>query len=228
MNTTPYFLYFIFLCLGASIGALVQRAQNRRHASPPAQPAAPAKETAPEAAPANKLAVEGDVEILRAWRASSGKIWLEMDARRLEVKEDLQPDQRRRLVSTLVDLRPWLENAPVPAAAVPVPDVPLQPVPAAVPALKVVKPAKPELKESKPALVLKSIVEQIDDVLQEKLEQEGPFKGRDLHLLEGTGGMVLVKDGIKKYEGIEAVPEAEIQVFIRQAVSDWEKLPHML
>ena len=224
MNTTPYFLYFIFLCLGASIGALVQRAQNRRHASPPAQPAAPAKETAPEAAPANKLAVEGDVEILRAWRASSGKIWLEMDARRLEVKEDLQPDQRRRLVSTLVDLRPWLENAPVVPTPAPVPAS----VPVPLPALKLVKPAKPEIKESKPALVLKSIVEQIDDVLQEKLEQEGPFKGRDLHLLEGIGGMVLVKDGIKKYEGIEAVPEAEIQVFIRQAVSDWEKLPHML
>ena len=224
MNTTPYFLYFIFLCLGASIGALVQRAQNRRHASPPAQPAAPAKETAPEAAPANKLAAQGDVEILRAWRAPSGRIWLEMDARRLEVKEDLQPDQRRRLVSTLVDLRPWLENAPVVPTPAPVPAS----VPVPLPTFKPVKPAKPELKESKPALVLKSIVEQIDDVLQEKLEQEGPFKGRDLHLLEGAGGMVLVKDGIKKYEGIEAVPEAEIQVFIRQAVSDWEKLPHML
>jgi hypothetical protein len=221
MNTTTISLYlptiflcFIFACLGAAVGALIQSAQNRRRTPPLA------KTPPPDSAPTGIiLSAQGDVEILRAWRSLSGKIWLEMDAVRLNGKESLQPDQRRRLVRMLVDLRPWLETT----SATPATDVQPTPVVAAVSPHKTVI---SNVIETKPVVVLKSIVEQIDEVLQATL-QVSPFKDRDIHLMEAPGGMVLVKDGLKKYEGIDGVPEPEIQALIRQAVSDWEKIPQV-
>ncbi len=182
----------------------------------------PPQETTPTAPGEKKLAVEGDAEILRAWRTLSGKLWLEMDGTRLNDTEALNPDQRSGLVNTLRDLRPWLENSqPVTPPAV----VPPSPVIPAAPAVVPVKKGKKDAEPVKPEPVLKSIVEQIDDVLQARLPSS-PFKDRDLHLTEGPGGIVLVKDGLKKFEGIDAVPEPEIQTLIRQAVAEWEKGPH--
>ncbi|MCX6036591.1 MAG: hypothetical protein NTW99_01610 [Chloroflexi bacterium] len=138
MDTTTIFLFFIFSSLGAAAGALIQRAQYAQHTgrTPYRRPAPPPSQASTYESPAeNKLASDGDVEILRAWRTLSGRIWLEMDGARLNGKESLQPDRRRRLVSTLLDLRPWPENTPAAAVSE------VQPLPVPYPVIE------PELTE---------------------------------------------------------------------------------
>jgi len=137
----------------------------------------------------------------------------------LNGKEALQPAQRSRVGSMLADLRAWLDNAQAPAVVAEVQPIP--PGPVVPPAKK----GKNAVEPAKPLPVLKSIVEQIDEILQTTL-LASPFKDRDIHLTEGPGGIVLVKDGLNKFEGIEAVPEPEIKALIRQAVAEWEKNPH--
>ena len=200
------FWFFTFACLGAVIGGLIERRLNRR--SNPQLPPLPSK---------SKLARQGDLEILRAWRTQAGKVWLEMDDMRLEDKATLQTDQRRRLLSLVLDLRPWLEIA---SGTETVPEVQAPPV--APPVQPEKKKGKPVDENAKPALVLKTIIEQIDDVLQTKLETS-VYKDRGIQLMEGPGGIVMVKDGLNKYEGIDSMPDPEIKALIRQAVTEWEK-----
>lgn len=213
MDTTTIFLYFVFACFGAAVGAFIQQRLQKK---PP--------ETPPPTAPGNDLPAKGDHVILRAWRTSGGKVWLEMDETRLEDKEALNLDQRRKLLNLVLDLRPWLETAPPPtpeAAPRPAPAPEAAPRPA--PAIQAATTPRPPLpQEAQPAPVLKSIVEQIDDVLQAKLAAS-PFKDRDIRLLEAPGGGVIVQVDHHKYEGIDAVPEQEVQALIRQAAAEWEK-----
>ncbi len=208
------FWCFIALLAGIGVGSFIQHRLDKRDRVLPAP--IPSE---------NNLAREGDLEILRAWRTRAGKVWLEMDGARLEDKAALQPDQQRRLLTFVVDMRPWLSDAPTPepkptpqsvTASTPVPPTP----PATpLPEKKTIKPA-PAPPPTAPAM--KTIIQQIDDVLQAKLSTS-VFKERGIQLTEGPGGEVIVQDGLKKYEGIDAVPDPEIKALIRQAITQWEQ-----
>jgi hypothetical protein len=216
------FLFVVIFCIGAAIGGMIERALKRR-----------AKPTEPEPAPVsmptsiNTLAEADDVEVLSAWRTRNNKVWLAMDGTRLNDKAALQPGQYQRLLNLVIDLRPWLETA---RPAAPTPAVAQQPLRAAAPAPVVAQPPVQVGKKNgasvdeaaPPAPVLDSIIQQIDKVLQAKLETS-PFKERGIQLVEGPGGIVIVKDGINRYEGVDGIPDPEIKNLIRQAVADWEK-----
>ena len=211
------FLFLVIFCIGAAIGGLIERALKRR-STPPA-PLSPSNK--------NTLAEADDVEVLSAWRNHSNKVWLAMDGMRLNDKTALQPGQYQRLLNLVLDLRPWLETTrPVAPSTEQTPQPPRPATPAPADSQAPVKLEKkngtPVDQGGQPAPALDSIIQQIDKVLQAKLETSA-FKDRGIQLVEGPGGIVIVKDGVNRYEGVDAIPDPEVKNIIQQAVADWEK-----
>jgi len=68
----------------------------------------------------------------------------------------------------------------------------------------------------------KSIVEQIDDILQKRL-LNSPYSNRLIRLVDAPGGGVEVLVDAKKYEGVGEVPDLEVRNFIQDCVKEWEK-----
>jgi hypothetical protein len=66
-----------------------------------------------------------------------------------------------------------------------------------------------------------SIVEQVDEILQDILEDHG-LTSKNIRLTEMPNKGVIVWAGNKFYEGIETVPDEEVKGFIKLAVKRWE------
>jgi hypothetical protein len=73
----------------------------------------------------------------------------------------------------------------------------------------------------KPAPVMKSIVQQIDDILQEKVARSS-LAETGIKLQELPQG-VLVWVGNQSYQGVDALPDGEAKDLIHAAVKEWEK-----
>lgn len=113
-------------------------------------------------------------------------------------RELLESKDRQRMEYTAADLSRWLgteKSAPRPTPAEPI----------ARPA-----PRRPV-----------SMVEQINEILERKL-QEQPQVKRGVRLAEGPGGGIKVYIGIDSYTAIDDVPDAEVRQLIRDAVAEWE------
>jgi len=67
----------------------------------------------------------------------------------------------------------------------------------------------------------KSIVAQIDEILQDKLENS-PLSSRGVRLVEVPGQGIAVMVGLTRYNDVEDVPEEGIRDIIHEAVSEWE------
>jgi type IV secretory pathway VirB10-like protein len=76
--------------------------------------------------------------------------------------------------------------------------------------------AEPEALATKPS----SMVEQINDVLKEKLAERSDLP-QAVRMVEGVGGSIRVFIGVQGYS-LEEVPNDDIRALIRQAVAEWE------
>lgn len=80
--------------------------------------------------------------------------------------------------------------------------------------------ARSSEEDSQPA---KSMVDQIDEILQEMLENS-PLAKKGIRVVKDPVKGVVVWVGLDHYDGIGAVPDPEILAMLRSAVERWEKM----
>ncbi len=159
--------------------------------------------------------------LVRLYREkSTGKLVTEIDRKIYLSRETMPVEQLRMLREAAETWINWLgiekEAVPPQPLSSPPPSVPL-PDPSVL--------AASILPVDKPRAT--SIVGQIDEILQEMLVNS-PFAGRTIRLTQEANLGVVVWVDHQRFNGIDAVPDAEIQTIIRAAVKKWEDTSHTL
>ncbi len=226
-----FFGYFFGLFEGRGQGYKRRQAEEAEKSE-----SEPALEPLPPASPALPA---DEIPVLDVSMDSGGQLRLKLDGQRIEAAT-LKSEQRKRMIDILTQIRPWLEPqtsarpstrlqpAPSPQGTSltsvenNVAKMPASSKPTSAPAVDARPTAPPPAEEDKePAPAPKSIVAQIDTVLQAQLA-DSPLRDKAIRLQESPEGGVLVRVGLDKYEGIEEVPDEQIKAAIRAAISEWE------
>jgi hypothetical protein len=222
------FLLLLFLfggLVGFFLANLIQSLRSGGDDPAGAQPEAPKQ-------PASLQDAE-EIEVARLIRRT-GKTGLivEMDSRRYQAPVELDAKQRNRLALAMDDLEAWVgplpQPAPAPASppALTAPQAPLTFQPGSAPASRPISLNPLEIfvpgSQHKADTRLKSLAEQIDEVLQEQLKNN-PFAYPEIRLMDSPSKGLLVQIGGERYEGIDAVPTEELRGVIKGAVKEWER-----
>ncbi len=216
----------IFTAVGFIIGAVaayffLDRGKEHSEEEPAEkQDEKPAPKPAAEE-PYTGLPLERFNPLVRLYREkSTGKLVTEIDRKIYLNRETVPVEQLRLLREAAESWTNWLgvekeapppQPAPAPLTAAPLPD----PSVLAASILPVDKPRAT------------SIVGQIDEILQEMLVNS-PFASRTIRLTQEANYGVIVWVDHERFNGIDAVPDAEIQTLIRAAVKKWEDTSHTL
>jgi hypothetical protein len=210
--------YFFGLFEGRQQGAKKRKQEEEAAAEEPA--AAPA---APEPVPEDK---QRQV-LMELSQSEAGGTVLEIDGDEVDARL-ISPEKRRRLIDLMVMLKPWVGagdaavvkppaviKAPAAAATKPLSgETPLAKGPARG------KPAVPAAVQT-PAIAQLSLVAQIDTILQARLAGT-QLADRGIRLAEALHGGAIVFVGSTQYDGVDKVPDPEIQSAIRAAIAEWE------
>lgn len=193
-----------------------------------------------------ELSVAGLEEVAKILRdPSDGKMVLGIGSLTFHSADDLHPEDRQKLAVTAIDLRDWLGIFPAQSTPVeesPVSRAAFENAPVSLSELTANRKKTPEVQEEKDRPAInpfsiftdaiperdkaipeepKSIVAQIDDILQHNLEGT-PLASRGIRLVELPQQGMVVMIGLEKYDEVDAIPEAEIRDIIHQAVEEWE------
>ncbi|MEI7844211.1 MAG: hypothetical protein WCK35_00265 [Chloroflexota bacterium] len=196
--------------------------------------------------------VNGEHTVLKVTIDKALKWHLELDGTRFENPGEITTEQRQRVVSVVVQMRPWLDGKAAPAAqsnpiadvekvVIPTPPVSTPVLPASKTPATLTKEQAPAAKDPLKIDAMRglrsllnnevkapgdkkglSIVAMIDEVLQAKLLGT-PLMEKVIRLEDGPMGQVIVCVGSNRYEGVGEVTNPEIRDIIKEAIAEWEK-----
>lgn len=241
MNLTPAIILIVVAAIVGYVLGIIDsritaslRKKTEDHDSTKTAAAQPAAEEK------NRL---GEHTVLRVTIDQAIKWHVELDKVQVDDPNEMNPDQRQRLINIVMQLRPWIDGKSAQTSApMPTPQ-PIMPEPApmrspvsAIPAnTSVASTPAPKINalrglrsllnnevKSPGEMKSMSIVAMIDEVLQAKL-QSSTLYNRNIRLEEGSMGEVIVYVGANRYTGVDAVPDEEIRALIKSAINDWEK-----
>jgi hypothetical protein len=218
---TMFFGYFFGLFEGRGQGYKRGRKEESlsRAQEPPPQAPAPGPESA----------ADERRSLLVVRRDEAGQPSVQIDGKHVAAS-DVSPTLRKRMIDVMVMLRPWIEPAgpaaqaesriaPENAPAVPSTRTAIPTATAALGESTARGPAAPVAAQGPLAM---SLVQQIDHVLQARLAGT-PLATRGIRLAEAPHGGAIVFIGQTQYDGVDKVPDLEIQGAIRSAIAEWEK-----
>jgi hypothetical protein len=171
--------------------------------------------------------------LLELSQDETGRPVLRLDGRPVDAGNNAS-ETRKRLIELMVLLRPWVEPnaASAPAAApVPIPDSSTSSIAGPVHVGATKKKGQPvkagttaggATEPPAKAVPPMSLVAQIDSILQARLAGS-PLAERGIRLAEALHGGAIVFVGTSQYDGVDKVPDSEIQAAIRAAIAEWEK-----
>ncbi len=199
-NTLFLIIAIISLSIGYLAGSLISSNRKSPEKQEPPQPKQP---------------IFPD-DALHIWRDSQSKqIVLQIGERLYKSSDVMSTTEKKFLGGLIAYLQRWLGITP--------PEPEQQPAPppkAAEPAQASVSPFVTEPSEI--PFSEKSIVAQIDDILQEKIF-DTPLKDKGIRLMENLDGSMRVLIGMDQYDDVSSIPDETIKAAIRAAVKDWEQ-----
>ncbi|MGQ9849495.1 MAG: hypothetical protein ACUVSU_05525 [Aggregatilineaceae bacterium] len=191
--------------------------------APPAANTPAASETAPE------LPAHDAVELLRVYRdLADGGLILVIGGQPFRSFAELRDaDLDRRLQAVLRDLEALTGLAQPPAPAVnaaqeyPAEDLVARPPSMFRQMTRVAMGQKPE--PLVPPTPQRSIAEEIEDLLQERLRDRPEFAGRDIHVRPALSGGVTIEVDGQFFEGVGEVTDEAVRALLTEVVRAWEQ-----
>lgn len=221
-------IFILFLvAVGFLVGAvlatvLAGREKSKKTSLPPT--------TRVESKPAPALNPDQFEEVVGLWRAKGdGRLVVLQGGKAVELASQLPEGKRKQMELAAREWVVWMGLLPSQAKAQPIPTASAPKAEFAQPATSSTAPgpvaqAASAAATAAPVEVKKagSIVQQINEVLQENLRASG-MTGRGISLVEDLQHGVIVYVGLQRFPGIDSVTDPEIRALIKSAVAEWER-----